>query len=290
MGVRVMHRMIAAFCALSAATGLGILAPTAEAVTRTAAHRAFKITPGALMITSVSADETSVCTAAFVFRNERATFLSYAAHCAIPVQNKQRTGCEYETLPLGTRVTIRGENGARAHGSLAYSAWRTMQARGETDDDRCRYNDFALVQIDRADAGTIDPSVPVVGGPTGLDRTPPGLYERVISYQPYATEPALKQGITLGVRGGGWTHRIDVSPSANLGDSGSGVLDSEGAAFGVLATRYLDRLASSGVTDLRLALAYAQRYGEVGAVDLVPGTVAFRPPVQRTPLSQTSVR
>jgi len=282
MGVRVMQRMMAVACALSAVVSLGVLAPTAEAVTRTAAQRPFKITPGALMITSVGEDATSACTAAFVFRNERATFLGYAAHCAIPVQENHRTGCEYETLPLGTRVSIRGKDGARAQGSLAYSAWRTMQAQGETDHDRCRYNDFALVQIDRADVATIDPSVPVVGGPTRLDGTPPVRFERVVSYQPYNSEPAVKQGITLGVRGGGWTHRIDVSPSANLGDSGSGLLDSEGEAFGVLATRYLDRLASSGVTDLRLALAYAQRYGEVGAVELVPGTVPFRLPVQST--------
>ncbi|MGQ0574038.1 MAG: serine protease [Pseudonocardia sp.] len=239
------------------------------------------ITPGALMITSVSPEATSACTAAFVFRNERATFLAYAAHCAIPVQDKKRSGCEYDTLPLGTRVEIQGTAGARAYGSLAYSSWRTMREIGESDDDRCRFNDLALVEIDTVDAGSVDPTVPVVGGPSGIDRTPPERFERVVSYQPYVTEPAMKQGVMLGTRGGGWLHRVDVAPAANLGDSGSGLLGPDGTAFGILATRYLDRLATSGVTDLRLALAYAQRYGQVGELELVPGRTPFRAPTDR---------
>lgn len=267
-----------------------MLAPTAEAITRTAAESVGKITPGALMITDLSGAETSACTAAFVFRNTRAVFLGYAAHCAVPVQERHRSGCEYETLPIGTRVSIRGGNGAQAGGALAYSAWRTMQEIGETDADRCSYNDFALVEVDPADVASIDPTVPGVGGPTGLGRTSPRNFERVVSYQPYASEPTLKQGVTLGLHGGGWMHRVDVSPSANLGDSGSGLLDAAGAAFGVLATRYPDGLATSGVTDLRLALAYAQRYGDVGELELVAGNEPFRTPAQRTALTQPPAR
>ena len=282
MGVRVIRRMIATICALSALVCSMVLTPTGGAVARTAAQTPGKITPGALMITSVSAAESSACTAAFVFRNAKATFLSYAAHCAIPTQDKHRTGCEYETLPLGTRVEIRGADGSRAYGSLAYSSWRTMQAIGDTQDERCRFNDLALVEIDAADVSSIDPTVPVVGGPTGLVRSAPGRFEQVVSYQPYATDPPLKQGVTLGVGGGGWTHRIDVSPPANLGDSGSGLLDADGAAFGILATRYLDRLATSGVTDLRLALTYAERYGKVGDLELVPGRMPFQTPSRAT--------
>ncbi len=282
MGARVMHRSIATVCALAVLIVLGFLAPTAHAVTRAAADRPVKITPGAIMVTSLGPDAISTCTAAFVFRNDRSTFLGYAAHCAIPVQAQHRTGCEYRTLPLGTPVTIRSAEGARAHGTLAYSAWRTMQDAGETDDNRCLYNDFALVEIDSPDVASIDPTVPQVGGPTGLARTGPPRQEHVSSYQPYVSSPAVKQGVSLGTRGGGWSHRVDVSPAANLGDSGSGLLDAEGTAFGVLATRYLDRLATSGVTDLRLALSYAERYGDLGPVELVPGTSPFKPPDQAT--------
>ena len=44
-----------------------------------------------------------------------------------------------------------------------------MQARGETDADTCAYNDLALVKIDPADVGKVNPSIPFWGGPTGLD-------------------------------------------------------------------------------------------------------------------------
>lgn len=275
MGVRVVRRMIATFCVLVAWGGLGLVAPIAVAVTRSDAVASPRVTPGSLMITDVDENTTSACTAAFAFRNERAVFLAYAAHCAIPTQPRRDTGCEYDTLPLGTHVTIRGRHGGRADGRLAYSAWRTMRELGETDEDRCRYNDFALVEIDPDDIAIVDPTVPVVGGPDRLEAGPPARFDRVVSYQPYVTEPALKQGISLGTRGNGWSHRIDVSPSASLGDSGSGLLDATGAAFGVLATRYLDRLATSGVTDLGRALAYAQRHGGLGHVQLVPGRVPF---------------
>lgn len=277
MSIRVARRLIATFCALVGCLGLGIIAPSAAAVARTDAPPTEMITPGSLMITDVDATTTTACTAAFVFRNERATFLGYAAHCAIPTQPKHETGCEYDTLPLGTHVTIHGLRGGQADGRLAYSAWRTMREVGETDDDRCRYNDFALVEIDPSDIASLDPTVPEVGGPTGLEAAPPAQFEQVVSYQPYVTQPALKQGVTLGRRGGGWSHRIDIAPSASFGDSGSGLLDARGAAFGILVTRYLDQLASSGVTDLRLAMAYAQRFGGIDDLRLVPGTLPFRP-------------
>ena len=43
-----------------------------------------------------------------------------------------------------------------------------MQANGESDPDTCAYNDLALVKIDPADVGKVNPSVPGFGGPTGV--------------------------------------------------------------------------------------------------------------------------
>ncbi len=59
-------------------------------------------------------------------------------------------------------------------------------------------------------------------------------------------------------------------------DSGSGFLDADGRAVGVLSTQFLDGSRSNGVTDLALALAYADAHGGLGAVTLVPGTARFR--------------
>ena len=46
-----------------------------------------------------------------------------------------------------------------------------MQAAGETDADTCAYNDFALIKLDPADYGKVNPSVPTLGGPTALGTT-----------------------------------------------------------------------------------------------------------------------
>ena len=46
-----------------------------------------------------------------------------------------------------------------------------MQAAGETDADTCAYNDIALIKLDPADYGKVNPSVPTLGGPTGLGDT-----------------------------------------------------------------------------------------------------------------------
>src|SRR3712207_8612355 len=44
-----------------------------------------------------------------------------------------------------------------------------MDRLGTTDANTCAYNDFALVQVDAADVGKVNPSIPFWGGPTGID-------------------------------------------------------------------------------------------------------------------------
>ena len=40
---------------------------------------------------------------------------------------------------------------------------------GTTDANTCAYNDFALVKVNAADDGKVNPSIPFWGGPTGID-------------------------------------------------------------------------------------------------------------------------
>jgi hypothetical protein len=236
------------------------------------------ITPGVLMQSPVGDGATSVCTAAFVFRGDDATYLGYAAHCAASGEPMGLSGCVEPVLPLGTRVAIEGNDGSRTSGRLAYSSWGTMQERGESDEARCFLNDFALVELDPADVAGTNPSVPVLGGPTGLDTdgTVPG--ERVFSYQPFHGDPVVREGRSLGESGGGLAHHVDTAPPGRSGDSGSGYLDADGEAFGVLSTMILDGRPTNGVADLAQALAYANAYGGVGRVALVPGTEPFELP------------
>ena len=59
-------------------------------------------------------------------------------------------------------------DGASKPGSLAYSSWGAMQAAGDTDANECAYNDISLIKLDPADYGKVNPSVPTLGGPTGI--------------------------------------------------------------------------------------------------------------------------
>ena len=154
-----------------------------------------------------------------------------------------------------------------------------MQQAGETDADTCAYNDFALIKLNAADHGKVNPSVPTLGGPTALGQTTATL-DDVYSYG----NSSLRQGITvlspklgksLGASGGGWTHLVYTITPGIPGDSGSGFMDAQGRAFGVLSTLQLAPVAASnGVSDLPKALAYARSHGGPD-VTLAKGTEPF---------------
>jgi hypothetical protein len=254
-----------------AVAALALVGSPAHAAPATSAT----ITPGALLISPVDERITSSCTAAFVFAGGDATYLGYAAHCAGSSESMGLSGCKEPTLPLGTDVTIVGNDGSRASGRLAYTSWGTMQERGEADPALCLHNDFALVKVDAADVPRVDPTMPSVGGPTGLDTDGTVFGEPVTSYQPHAGDTSVKQGRSLGTGGGGLAHRVETRPPGRPGDSGSGYLDGDGRAFGVLSTLFTDGSATNGVTDLAHALDYANTYGGIGQVALVPGKRPF---------------
>ena len=96
--------------------------------------------------------------------------------------------------------------------TLVYNSWLAMQAAGETDPDACAYNDFALVRLDPADVGRVNPSVPGFGGPTGVG-TVGGLGSTVYSYgnsdlRGGVTKLSPKQGIVIQNEGNGWSHNV----------------------------------------------------------------------------------
>lgn len=264
---------------------LALVAPSAEAATSIgpSARPAFAsadravITPGALMTTPFGDDDASLCTAAFVFARGSAVYLGYAAHCAGHGDPTGLSGCVASTLPLGSPVAIEGRDGRERRGRLAYSSWLTMQQRNETDETRCFLNDFALVELDPADVRTVNPSVPGLGGPTGLDTDGLEPGEPVFSYQPNNDDDARKAGHSLGDSSDGRSHRVLTLPAGGPGDSGSGYLDANGAAFGLLSTEFPDgHTVTNGVVDLAATLTYANRYGGIGRVLLVRGTEPHR--------------
>jgi hypothetical protein len=244
-----------------------------------------QIHPGVQMYT-----DGAQCTGNFVFRDGAGnTYVGYAAHCAGTGAATDTNGCDAQSLPLGTRVDF-VEGGSLVtsgekvgSGTLAYSSWAAMQRNGESDENACAYNDFALVKVDAADVSKVNPSVPFWGGPVALNTDESAAGETVHSYGNSSLRGGVealspKQGTSLGAEGEGWSHPVyTVSPGVP-GDSGSGFLDSEGNALGTLSTLAIAPLAgSNGVGDLERELGYAQQHSGINGLALVPGTEPFSP-------------
>ncbi len=250
------------------------LAPSAASAWAPASSATIK--PGAQTFTG-----GGQCTANFVFTNASGTYIGQAAHCSGTGAATETDGCESESLPIGTPVEVKG---ASRPGTLAYSSWITMQATGETDPDICAFNDFALVKLDPADVGKVNPSVPGFGGPTGVGGA--GANRATVfslgnsSIRDGLTALRPKQGVVVGREGGGWSRTVYTITPGIPGDSGSGFLSVTGEAIGVLSTvAVLPLPLSNGVGDLGRELEYARRNGF--SVTLVPGTEPFRPELPR---------
>lgn len=229
------------------------------------------IHPGVQTVT-----DGSQCTTNFVFTDDAGTvYIGQAAHCQGTGDSDDTDGCEATTLPVGTEVTV---DGASMPAVVVYSSWVTMQEVGETDPDTCAHNDFALVRIDPVDVPLVNPSLPHWGGPTGLaEATASG--DPVYTYGNSGLRPeAERQGTSRGSAAGGWTHTVTpalLDGPGIPGDSGSGFVDGQGRAFGVLSTLNLfPDLGTNGVSDLSRMLGYMAAHTDLD-VTLEAGTLGF---------------
>ncbi|HKG35666.1 MAG TPA: serine protease, partial [Solirubrobacterales bacterium] len=139
----------------------------------------------------------------------------------------------------------------------------------------------ALIKVDPADVGGVNPSVPGFGGPTGVGSPGPSgatVYSYGNSSLRFGARPLRpKQGTLIQTTGGGWSHTVYTVTPGIPGDSGSGFFSSTGAAFGTLSTVAIAPLAgSNGVGDLAKELAYMRTNSSFSGVNLVPGTEPFR--------------
>ena len=275
----------AATAVLAAATTL--TAPLASAAPAWAPAATAKIHPGTMMYT-----EGAQCTANFVFTDSAAnTYVGYAAHCAGTGGATDTDGCQAGSLPLGTRVSF-NEGGSLisdgtvvGNGTLVYSSWLTMHQLGTTDANTCAYNDLALVKVDAADIGKVNPSVPFWGGPTGIDTDGTAAGDDVYTYGNSSLRAGVSQlsphqGVSLGddPADGGWSHPLYTVTPGVPGDSGSAFLSAGGRAIGTLSTLGLAPLpASNNIGDLARELAFAQQHSGIAGLRLVNGTEPFTP-------------
>lgn len=280
-GVR---KVLALGVAALAAGATVITAPGgAVAASRWAPADKAQITPGVQMFT-----KGAQCTGNFVFTDRRdRVYVGYAAHCA-GLGEQTDTDCDTPSLPLGTAVRLaRGAAYAVSSGTtvgrgkLVYSSWLTMQQQGDKSGADCAFNDFALVRVAKADVGKVNPSVPFYGGPTGVRSAGLTIGDDVYTYgnsvlRGGVTATSPKAGTSTGDHESGWSHYVYTVTQGIPGDSGSGYLDEDGRAFGVLSTIAAAPIpGENGVGDLARELAYAQQYSGIRGLRLVKGTEPF---------------
>jgi hypothetical protein len=257
---------------LVCALALAAVAPAAASAAPTwAPASSAAVHPGVQTFT-----DGAQCTANFVYYDASDVYIGQAAHCSGTGGSTETNGCDSGSLPTGTPVEV---TGASKPGTMVYDSWLTMQAKGETNPDTCQYNDLALIKLDPADAGKVNPSIPHWGGPNKVGAST-ALRDKVYSYgnselRGGVTQLSPKEGYSLGDDANGWTHSVYTVTPGIPGDSGSAFLSKDGAALGVLSTVAIAPLAgSNGVGDVAKELAYMQANGFSG-VQMAMGTEPF---------------
>ncbi|WP_183407986.1 hypothetical protein [Nocardioides pocheonensis] len=279
--LRVLALLLLVAAGLTAAQSGAAATPTWAPAATAAIH------PGTMMYTA-----GAQCTANFVYTDDAGNvYVGYAAHCAGKGSSTDTNGCNVDSVPLGTPVdftndgSLISEGTIVGHGTLAYSSWITEHQLGTTDPNTCAYNDLALVKVDPADVGKVNPSVPFWGGPTGIDTNGTAAGDRVYTYGNSSLRFGLSPlsphtGVSLGddPADGGWSHPLYTASPGIPGDSGSGFLSADGTAVGVLSTLGLAPLpASNNIGDLAHELAFAQAHSGIAGLRLVLGTEPFQP-------------
>jgi hypothetical protein len=275
--MRLLARAFAAVvtCATAAVPLVAAQAPPAAAAPTWAPAATAPIHPGVQTVTA-----GGQCTANFVFYDASNTvYIGQAAHCSGTGGATETNGCDSGSLPIGTPVQV---GGASQPGTMVYNSWLAMQAAGETNPDTCAFNDLALIRLNPADFGKVNPSIPFWGGPSGIDTNGTAAGENVYSYgnsslRGGVTQLSPKQGVSLGDDGNGWSHNVYTATPGIPGDSGSAFLNSAGAALGVLSTVQIAPVAgSNGVGDVSREINYMSSHSSLGA-QLANGTQPFNP-------------
>ena len=218
------------------------------------------------------------CTANFVYTDASgAVYIGQAAHCSSQGASTDTNGCTTTSLPLGTAVE---DVSGRVVGTLAYNSWLAMQSAHETDPNACAANDLALVKVDPALVAETSPTMPGLGGPTGVSGGAAGgdqVYAVGNSSLLLGAGSFVAQtGVVEQPTDGGWAYYVAMARPGVPGDSGSGYLDATGAALGQLSTISVGTQGvGNTIGNLGREIAYAAGHG-VSGLTVVDGQTPFR--------------
>jgi len=248
------------------------------------------IHPGVMTFTNASSflEGASQCTANFVYTDSAGNvYLGQAAHCSSTGEDTETDGCSTKSLPLGTKIYTGdlvngGLQKGTLVGTLAYNSWLSMQKAGEKDATTCAYNDLALIKVSSNQVAKVNPTVPFWGGPNGLASSLAGTGSQVYTYGNSILRLGIsvlspKTGLSLGEteESSGWSQQVYTVTPGIPGDSGSGYMDANGNALGVLSTvEFAPTPGSNGVGDLAKELAYANQVTGAGYA-VANGTTPF---------------
>lgn len=208
---------------LTAALDLTTSIP-AELVTPQAAGN---IGPGSAIIITIPNEGRFGCTANFVWRSGGRRYLGAAGHCFLPA-DKAAThgpGADYDASGVVVQVCVDGCEGDFRTNQIT-GTWVTL---GKVAYARQTFagedvgNDFGVVEVPRPFRELIRKSMPVWGGPTGVQTLGLGDYACHYGHGLVVGEVFLTKA-RIGI-GGGSDHASWMGDfAAAFGDSGSGVV------------------------------------------------------------------
>ena len=240
----------------AAATSAAISGPRWGSASSATIHPGVKVSMGGV-----------TCVAGFVFTDGTHAFLGVPAGCsgAGQVDNSK---CDAGQVPYGLKVTV---GGARYKGILVYSSIIEMELRSERRTNVCANNSLSLVRLDQRDIRRTNPSVPALGGPTGVSNAQPSAPDQLMVY---LGAPTTAQALSTG--SGGWAHTIMVDGPVSATSAGAVVLTSDGKGLGMVTTTP-DGGGQIVATDLGLELRYLHKLAKFAGVQLAKGTLKFAP-------------
>jgi hypothetical protein len=196
------------------------------------------IGPGSALVITIPGEGRFGCTANFVWNGGGKRYLGSAGHCFLPGSKKAThgEGADYDASGVEVRVCVEGcEGNFRTMllvgkfvtlNGVAYA--RQTDPTGTEDVG----NDFGVVEIPRAFADLVRPSLPVFGGPDGADTLKPGAFGCHYGHGLVVGETFVTKA-RVGVGGGGDEQFWMGDFAGAFGDSGSGLVkcEPEGATF-----------------------------------------------------------